>query len=222
MKILFLTNTYPDFDNSNRGIFIRKMAELLFKEGYEVTIVTPKIFNRSLYFEKTSGIRVYRFPFYAGDKLLIEYNRIPYGRMILYFFVGSLISLYVTLKYRCELIHVHWAIPTGLIGVLISVFLKKPLVITIHGSDFRMASEKGGLFKKIFILICKNARHIHCVSEVQRREMETSEVFKKKISVFPIGIDEGFVHSKSIRDKIIPHHSITVVSNRNLIAIYNV
>src|SRR3989304_5903236 len=124
MKILFLTNAYPDFDSSYRGIFIKKMAELLHGDGYEVSVVTPKIYAKSLYFEEQNGIKIYRFPFFARNKLLIEYKKIPYLRMILYYTTGFIFSIYAVFKNRCNVIHAHWAIPTGLIGVWVGALLK--------------------------------------------------------------------------------------------------
>src|SRR4030043_1081217 len=121
MRILFLTNAYPDFDTSYRGIFVKKMATLLKREGYQISVVTPKIYRKSPYFEDGGGIKVYRFPFFARNKLLIEYERIPYLRMILYFISGFFLTLYVLFSHRCRLIHAHWAIPTGLIGILAGI-----------------------------------------------------------------------------------------------------
>src|SRR4030043_1521142 len=121
MNILFLSNAYPDFDTSYRGIFVKKMATLLKREGYQISVVTPKIYRKSPYFEDQEGIKVYRFPFFARNKILIEYERIPYLRMILYFISGFFLTLYVLFSHRCRLIHAHWAIPTGLIGILAGI-----------------------------------------------------------------------------------------------------
>ncbi len=63
MKILFLTNAYPDFDTSYRGIFIKKMATLLKREGYQISVVTPKIYRKSPYFEEPGGYQGLPFPF---------------------------------------------------------------------------------------------------------------------------------------------------------------
>ena len=150
MNILFLTNAYPDFDSSYRGIFVKKMATLLKEEGYSITVLTPKIYRKSCHFEEQSRIKVYRFPFFAKDKLLIEYQRIPYFKMILYHISGFLITLYAILKNRCDVIHVHWAIPTGLIGAWAAFLLRRPLIVTVHGSDLRMALERPGFLTKIF------------------------------------------------------------------------
>jgi glycosyltransferase involved in cell wall biosynthesis len=222
MNILFLTNAYPDFDSSYRGIFIRKMATLLKSEGYGISVVTPKIYRRSPYFEEQEGTKVYRFPFLARNKLLIEHNKIPYLRMILYYTTGFFLTLYAVLKNRCDLIHAHWAIPTGLIGAWVGTLLKRPLIITIHGSDLRMALEKSGFLRKIFIFTCKKATHLNCVSEVQKKEIEQLGIRNKKISIIPMGVDEVFLEIGKNRKIDVNKRSSTILSNRNLLPIYNV
>ena len=221
-SVLFLTNAYPDFSSSYRGIFIQKMASLLQEEGYRISVVTPKIYDGSPYFENQNGIKVYRFPFFAGNKLLIEYKKVPYLRMVLYFIIGSLLTTYVVLKNRCSLIHAHWAIPTGLIGALVGMALKKPLIVTIHGSDLRMALERPGLLKRLFISVCKNATYLNCVSEVQKRELERMGIPNEKISTIPMGIDEAFLEKGKNRKIGLNKRPFIILSNRNLLPLYNV
>lgn len=221
-SILFLSNSYPDFDSSYRAIFIKKMAHLLQKEGYEISIVTPKIYKNSKYLEDQNGIRVYRFPFFARNKLLIEYRRIPYLRMIFYYVSGFLLAVYVMLKHRCNLIHVHWAIPTGLIGAWAGRLLKKPVVVTIHGSDFRMATERSSFLTKIFLYVCQRAKQIMCVSELQEKEIEKMGIMQEKILTFPMGIDKSFLEAGRNREGKLVSQSHIVLSNRNLLPLYNV
>jgi len=222
MKILFLTNAYPDFDSSYRGIFIKKMAELLHGDGYEVSVVTPKIYAKSRYYEQQNGIKIYRFPFLAKNKLLIEYKKIPYLRMILYCTAGFFLTMYAVFKNRCNVIHAHWAIPTGLIGVCVGALLRKPLIVTIHGSDLRMALERPGLIKKCFIYVSKNAIHLNCVSEVQKKQIEQLGIMGEKISVIPMGVDEAFLETRKNRKIKLNKHPFIILSNRNLLPIYNV
>jgi glycosyltransferase involved in cell wall biosynthesis len=221
-SILFLSNAYPDFESSHHGIFIKKMATLLQKEGYGITVVTPKIYKKSKYFENQEGIKVYRFPFFARNKLLIEYERIPYLRMVLYYISGFFLTLYVLFSHRCRLIHAHWAIPTGLIGILAGTLFKKPVIVTIHGSDFRMAMEGSVLLKKLFIYVCKKARHVNCVSGAQKKEIEELGIAGKKISIIPMGVERGFREAGRRRKRIDQDQSVNVISNRNLSPIYNV
>jgi glycosyltransferase involved in cell wall biosynthesis len=222
MKILFLTNAYPDFMDSYRGIFIKKMASLLQKDGYQISVVTPKIYKGSRYFEEQDGIKVYRFPFFARNKLLIEYEKIPFFRMILYYVTGFFLTIYVVLKNKCDVIHAHWAIPTGLIGVWVRTLLKRPLIVTIHGSDLRMALDRPGFLGKIFLHVCKKAVHLNCVSEAQKIGIEQIGITSEKISTIPMGVDEGFLETGKNKKMELDNRSFIIVSNRNLLPIYNV
>ena len=221
-SILFLTNAYPDFDNSYRGIFIQKMATLLQNEGYEISVVTPKVFRKSPHFEKRKGIKVYRFPFFSGNRLLIEYKKVPYLRMLLYYVTGFFLTLYAVIRNRCDLIHAHWAIPTGLIGVWVGMVLRKPLLVTIHGSDLRMALEKPGILRRLFKYVCRKANYLNCVSESQRKEIEQLGIPGSKVVVLPMSIDETFLMTGQNRKWERADKPFTILSNRNLLPIYNV
>jgi glycosyltransferase involved in cell wall biosynthesis len=198
------------------------MASLLQKEGYQLTIVTPKIYKGSRYVEEQNGIKVYRFPFFARNKLLIEYKKIPFLRMVLYYITGFFVTIYALFKNRCDVIHTHWAIPTGLIGVWVGILLRKPLAVTIHGSDLRMALERSKFVRRLFIYVCKKADHLNCVSEVQKKELEQLGVPSEKISTIPMGIDAAFLDTGKNRAVESRNRSITILSNRNLLPIYNV
>jgi glycosyltransferase involved in cell wall biosynthesis len=198
------------------------MGELLRKEGYQICVVTPKIYSGSPYFEEQNGIKVYRFPFFARNRLLIEYERIPYVKMILFYMTGFFVTVFAILKHRCSLIHSHWAIPTGLIGALAGALLKKPLIVTIHGSDSRMALEGPFLLRRVFLYVCRRAIHITCVSEVQKKEIEQLGIEGEKTSVFPMGIEETFLKVGKSREQGLRNQPITILSNRNLLPLYNV
>ncbi len=222
MRILFLTNAYPDFDSSYRGIFIKKMASLLKTDGYDIAIVTPKIYKKSCYVEEQNGMKIYRFPFFGGNRLLIEYDKIPYLRMCFYYISGFFLTLYALIRHRCQMIHVHWAIPTGLIGVGVAFLSRKPLMVTIHGSDFRLAMDESSFLKRIFLYVCKKANHLHCVSEGMKRELEALGINRGRISAFPMGIESGFLDKEGAQRVGFGKRPTTILSNRNLLPIYNV
>jgi glycosyltransferase involved in cell wall biosynthesis len=203
-------------------MFIKQMTLLLKESGYQISVVTPKIYQKSHYVEEQEGIRVYRFPFFSGNRPLIEYEKIPYLRMLSYYMTGFFLTIYVVFKHKCHLIHAHWAIPTGLIGVWVGSFLKTPSVVTIHGSDFRMGTTKTFIPKKIFLYVCKRAKHIICVSEVLRRDIEKLGIRGEKISVFPMGVEEPFLKPLKDRGGHCMGQCYTILSNRQLQAIYNI
>ena len=46
------------------------------------------------------------------------------------------------------------------------------MMVTIHGSDFRLAMDQSSFLKRIFLYVCKKANHLHCVSDGMKREIE--------------------------------------------------
>jgi glycosyltransferase involved in cell wall biosynthesis len=221
-SILFLTGAYPDFDTSYRGIFIQKIVLSLREEGYQISIVTPKIYNKSPSYEKQNGIRIYRFPFLSKNRPLIQYKKVPYIRMLLYYLTGFVVTVYASLKNKCDLIHAHWAIPIGLIGALTGWLLQKPLVVTVHGSDHRMAAERSTIFRRLFLFVCRRGKHVHCVSASMKEEIEEWGIEEGKISAFPMAVDSSFLQVGRNRKFDGKDHSFTVISNRNLHSLYNV
>ena len=221
-SVLLLSNAYPDFPTSYRGVFIKTIASELKADGWEVHVVTPKIYRKSNFIEVQEGIQVLRFPFFAGDRLLIEYKHIPYLRMIVYYVTGTLFTLYVTLKYRCQLIHAHWAIPTGLIGVFVGALCGKPLIVTVHGSDLRMAISRGFFLKRIFTYVCQKARRLICVSQGMKKELESMGMNMAKTSVLPMAVDEPFFKIGMRGNRSLNKRDCVILSNRNLQPIYNV
>jgi glycosyltransferase involved in cell wall biosynthesis len=142
--------------------------------------------------------------------------------MVLYYLNGFFLTIYAMFKNKCNVIHVHWAIPTGLIGAWVGSLLKKPFIVTIHGSDLRMAIERPGFLRKIFVYVCKNATHLNCVSEVQEKEMEQLGILSEKISIIPMGVDEAFLEMGKNRKIELNKRPFTILSNRNLLPLYNV
>jgi glycosyltransferase involved in cell wall biosynthesis len=120
------------------------------------------------------------------------------------------------------MIHVHWAIPTGLIGVGIAFLSRKPFMVTIHGSDFRLAMDESSFLKRIFLYVCKRANHIHCVSEGMRRGLEDLGINGGRISVFPMGIETDFLKKEGRQRAGFDNRLTAILSNRNLLPIYNV
>jgi glycosyltransferase involved in cell wall biosynthesis len=142
--------------------------------------------------------------------------------MVLYYITGFFLSVYATLRNNCKVIHAHWAIPTGLIGVTVGSLLKKPLIVTIHGSDLRMALERPGFLRRLFAYVCNNASQLNCVSEVQKKELEQLGILKERIWTIPMGVEEAFLEADRHRKEEIKKGPATILSNRNLLPIYNV
>jgi glycosyltransferase involved in cell wall biosynthesis len=85
-----------------------------------------------------------------------------------------------------------------------------------------MALERPGFLRKIFVFVCHHATHLNCVSNGQKKEMEQLGITSEKISVIPMGVDEAFLETGKDRKIELNKRPFTILSNRNLLPIYNV
>jgi glycosyltransferase involved in cell wall biosynthesis len=220
-----LTNAYPDASSPYPmyGRFIREMVEHLTQSDLAVSVVTPRLFRQSRAYEVGEGERVYRFWFWSDNRLLIQYERTPVLRMVTYIVSGVLKGLRVVQKDSCCLIHAHWAFPAGLIAVAVGLFLKRPVVLTVHGSDARWAFEKKGLFRVLFRWAAMRAQFVTTVSQNISQRMLSMGMTGERIVVFPMGVsDQFFTSGKRARPGSQRDGTVTVLSTRHLLPLYNV
>ena len=100
----------------------------------------------------------------------------------------------------------------GSLGFGLGSLLKKPLIVTIHGSDLRMALESAWISQKNFCLRMQECQSTSIVFQnVQKKEMEQLGITSEKISVIPMGVDEAFLEMGKNRkielNKASIHHS---------------
>jgi len=197
------------------------MVQLLGDDGFQISVVTPLVFDGSMVFEEEEHEKIYRFPFWSENKLLIEYKKIPIFRMISYMISGILRSYFVVKNNGCALIHAHWMIPTGIIGVLVGKMLNRPVVVSVHGSDVSIFYEKR-LIKKIMQCLIKHIDFFHSVASHNTKKLLLLGVEKERIINFPMGIDKNWFDYIPPSSQIKGRKKYTVINTRNLFPIYNV
>lgn len=82
----------------------------------------------------------------------------------------------------CDIIHAHYALPQGLLGVLLKKVRGKPLVVTIHGSDVSVLT-KNPLTAPIVKFVLQNSDRIITVSDYLKNEVMKLGVEPEKVSV---------------------------------------
>jgi len=166
--ILFLTQAYPDFEGSHRGIFIRNLVDDLVSHGYRLVVVTPRIFKKSLKKERNAHVFIDRFYFPSGERPLISFKKIPIFLMLIYM-VSCLVETFQAMaRHSCQLIHVHWIHPNGFIGFIVKLVFRKPLIIHVRGSDFNLFAGRNRFFRVLTYMILRQADRILCTSENAR------------------------------------------------------
>jgi glycosyltransferase involved in cell wall biosynthesis len=150
-----------------------------------------------LFTERWDTIDIHRFPYFYPYQL----QRLCYGSGIvkniktrlpvisqLPFLLTSefIYSLAFFKKSKPDIIHAHWTLPQGLIGILAKKFFKIPCVTSIHGSD--IFGLNSALFKAFNTIVIRNSDVCTANSRA------TAKIARKlginnNIKILPMGVD---------------------------------
>jgi N-acetyl-alpha-D-glucosaminyl L-malate synthase BshA len=86
-----------------------------------------------------------------------------------------------------DLIHAHYALPQGLLGVVLKKLRGKPLVVTLHGSDITLLT-KNLLTRQLVKFALRNSNKVIAVSEFLREEALKLGVEEEKVKVIRGGV----------------------------------
>lgn len=158
-RILCLTSTFPRWEGDSTPPFVLHLAQDLQALGWEVDVLAPHA-PGSKTSEMIEGVKVQRFRYlwpetqetlcYGGGALInLRKNPLNWVKLPLLIFFEWLALIRYLNSGRYELLHTHWVLPQGLVGVLVAPFLNIPHVITVHGSDvFRLRGRLFTLLKR--------------------------------------------------------------------------
>jgi glycosyltransferase involved in cell wall biosynthesis len=152
LRIVCPTYWYPQHATDTQATYVHDINRHLARRGNQVTVVTPG--DRSLPAKDSfDGVDVVRFPMELPSDL--TYGRVAQGRVSLLgrFARLAVMAHYMEAQYRAtmsvarergaDVLHAHWAIPTGPAAVLAARRLAVPSVITMHGGDVYVNPEQG-------------------------------------------------------------------------------
>ena len=168
--VCLITNAYPDFEGSPRGVFVKQMVDLMKGNGYRFSVVTPRIFDRSRRLETNGSETIYRFDFLSENRLLVDYGRIPILRMMTYMVAGVSKGLQIVKRDRCDLIHAHFTVPAGLIGVIVARLLGRKVILTAYGTDISWRGSKVVEACSRFVL--RHSDYLVVISEYTREKVQ--------------------------------------------------
>lgn len=174
MKILYLSNLYPNQLNSIRGSFVRSQVSNLAKMGCRIKVVAPlplapfpigvlikkwrdchKIPARRL----DEGIEVFH-PHY----LLLPRNLLlNFAGWTYYLGTRKLVDRLYR-EWDFGLIHAHTAYPDGYAAMLFSRIFKIPFIVTIHGRDLQDTIERNAGCRKAVLEVLRSAAVVINVS----------------------------------------------------------
>ncbi len=152
LRIFCPTYWYPQHASDTQATYVHDINRHLVRRGHSVTVITPG--DPSLSREDTfDGVRIVRFPLNLPADL--TYGRVAQSRVSWLGRIArvAVMANYLEAQYRAimaearegeaDVIHAHWAIPTGPAAVMAARKLGIPSIITMHGGDVYVNPEQG-------------------------------------------------------------------------------
>jgi glycosyltransferase involved in cell wall biosynthesis len=147
MKICFIASSYPRHETDGSARFIRSMAEALVEIGHTVDIAIPYRADLRL---PLGPIRVFPFRYIWPDRLAImgyaeamesdqRLRGLAYALVPAFALAEARQIARLHCRYGYDIIHANWVIPNGAVAALVAAWIRRPLVISLHGSDIFFA-----------------------------------------------------------------------------------
>jgi glycosyltransferase involved in cell wall biosynthesis len=149
LKVLFITHNYPRAPGDFAGVFLHLLARKIRENGFEVYVVAPHDAAVPEY-EEFQGIKVYRFRYGPDEEETLAYRGEMHGRILKNPIKVIRLAKFLRAAYRLScriikqeeisLVSVHWVVPNGIIGYLLSrkYGSKIKLLLCSHGTDVRL------------------------------------------------------------------------------------
>ena len=207
MRALFLTHNYPRFHGDPVGSFVLRLAVALRAEGIEVHVVAPAAPDVPAT-DVIEGIPVTRFRYaprrletlaYTGT-MGAQVRQFWKARLAMVGFLGAgyRSAMQVNRDFRADVIHAHWWFPGGLVARAVRARTGTPYVVTMHGSDVRLASSAPGA-GSLYRTVSRRAAAMTTVSSwLAEQAMRLDPATKPEVAPMPVVTD--LFHAGGERD----------------------
>lgn len=197
VKICLLTSSFPRFKGDSAGVFIYHLARHLAKTGMEIDIIAPHD-DGYPHIEIWDDMTIHRFQYaYPPQSQNLCYRSGMLSNMakdrfltlmqIPIFFVSQAIELAKLIhQKKPDMIHAHWSLPQGLIGVSAQKIYGIPCVISVHGSDVFGLNHPIARYINTFVL--KQSAGCTANSTATRNQANILSQ-RNDIAVIPMGVD---------------------------------
>jgi glycosyltransferase involved in cell wall biosynthesis len=194
VKVLFLTSSYPRNLDDTASVFLRYLAEHLADRGLEIHVLAPADTASGATVE--GKITVHRFQYLPsrfqwlayGSGIMPNLKRSAWLWLQVPFFVSAMAYalLRVIKREQIDLLHAHWILPQGLLGVIAKYIRHVPLITTVHGAD--AFTLRGGLARalKRFVVVHSDAWTANTPATSGAVD---SRAITPRAHVIPIGVD---------------------------------
>ena len=222
MKILEISHLYPVYYDPFLGMAIHKQVKHIKKLGCEVKVICPTSWTP--------------FPVKYLNKKWKNYSDIPIYNVIddvevycprfidfpkKYFLSSSGVRMYYGIKsvvkkisefFPFDLVHAHTALGDGYAGMLIAKEYKKPLVVTIRGTDIDINLNHNKKCYSSLLKVINNATKI--ISPSFQLSEKFNRYFKKRITTICNGIETDEICTNNKKPKKYQNYKILLSVSR--------
>lgn len=199
LKVCFVTSSYPLNADDGSARFIHSMAQALVKLGHHVDVILPQ--HRQLT-KGPSDIPLHPFRYVWPDKLAImgyaqathsdkEMRRLAYLLAPSYAIAQASTIWRLHRKTRYDIIHGHWVVPNGVVAAFVAHLVRRPLVISLHGSDVFFALKQR-LLRKAAEMTFAQASAITACSPSLYDGALTLNAAPERLHLVPYGVDSSY------------------------------
>ncbi|MBN4049042.1 glycosyltransferase family 4 protein [archaeon AH-315-M20] len=206
-KILVTASTFPRWKNDSTPRFVYDLSERLAIK-YKLIVLAPHHKNAEK--KETMGrLDIRRFVYFKPERL----QKLCYGggiipnmgqsflakiQMPLLILFEFFASYRIIKKEHIGMLHAHWILPQGFVGVILKKLSKIPLLVSVHGSDLFPLRNK--LFKKLQNIVMKNADYVTVNSNATKNELiKRFPAYSSKIKIIPMGVDINLFKKRKIQ-----------------------
>lgn len=206
-SVLVLATTFPRWENDSTPRFVYNLSKELVSR-YKIIVLAPH-HKGAAKMGDMAGMDIRRFAYFKPESL----QKLCYGGGIIPNMKSSFLAKiqmpflimseftaahHLINKEKIEMMHAHWILPQGLIGVFLKKIRKIPLLVSVHGSD--LFPLKSAFFKNMQHFVIKNADFITVNSEATKKELlQRFPQYSSKVKMIPMGVDMNLFKPRNIR-----------------------
>ncbi|OAI17186.1 MULTISPECIES: glycosyltransferase [Methylomonas] len=142
-SVLWLTSSYPRYQNDSASVFLRYLAEALAKQNFDIRVLAPDHPDQCSY-DSAVSLQHFRYSFNRRKQALAYGSGIlPNLRVrptLIFQVPGFIAAMFFRaareiVRDKPTLLHAHWIFPQGTLAVVLGKLFKIPVLVTAHGAD---------------------------------------------------------------------------------------
>lgn len=196
LKVLVLSHLYPHASDPRLGVFVEEEVKAL-SDLCQLKVIAPIPWAPPLWqtrrwgahapprrHEIRQGIEVFRPP------MIVLPKRVLFSLLGFSYFASVFArTRALDSSFGFDLIHAHTAYPDGFAAALLGKLLRRPVVVTLHGSDITVNLERY-LWRRLSLWGLSNVAHVIAVSQALRKTVvDKYGADGDRVTVIPNGVD---------------------------------